>query len=386
LRSPKRVLLLIAAAGVFACGRDRVEESARPLVVSLAPAAGTRPARIIVTGVDEASLRALRSAPGSGSPWDSLFRVTVGPANAPAVAGRYVATDTALEFEPLFPLDPGRDYSVHFDPRRLATPRRDSMLVKIVALPARTDRAPSTTVTGIYPTNNEVPENQLRLYVTFSAAMSRQPGIDFVHLIDDHGQEVKNAFLPLEADFWNPDHTRYTLFLDPGRVKRGITPNEQMGRPLHSGRAYALVIDSTWRDANGLPLVKPFRYEFRAGPAFEQGIDLKTWRIAAPRAGTRDTLTVTFARSLDHGLLQRALGVERGGQSILGDVTIAPAEVQWKFVPRQAWTAGDYQLVVLSILEDVAGNRVGRAFEVDMFERVDSTAKAEKNLIPFKVR
>jgi len=385
LRFRSLVFVLVAAAGTFACGRDRVE-APRSLVISLAPPTASRSARIVVTGVDAASLRALRNAPRSGSPWDSLFRVTVGPATEPAVAGRYSASDTALEFEPLFAFDPGREYTVHFDPRRLATPRPDSMIVKAVSLPARADLSPSTTVTGIYPTNKEVPENQLRLYVTFSAPMSRQPGIDFVHLIDDNGKQVNNAFLPLEADFWSPDHTRYTLFLDPGRVKRGITPNEQMGRPLRSGRAYALVIDSAWRDANGLPLVKSFRYEFRAGPAIEKGIDLKTWRVSAPRAGTRDTLAVRFDRSLDHGLLQRALGVERGGQPVLGDVAIAPAEVQWKFVPRQAWTSGEYRLVVLSILEDVAGNRVGRPFEVDMFERVDLTANAEKNHIPFTIK
>lgn len=379
------IAVLIAAAGAFACGRDRVEDS-RPLAIALVAPAGSRPARVLVTGVDDASLRALRNAPGSGSPWDSLFRVTVGPVDAPAVAGRYVVSDSALEFEPMFPLDPGREYTVRFDPRRLATPHRDSMLVKVVSLPARTDVAPTTTVTSIYPTNNEVPANQLRLYVTFSAPMSRQPGIDYVHLVDEHGQEVKHAFLPLAADFWNPDHTRYTLFLDPGRVKRGIVPNEQMGRPLQSGRAYALVIDSAWRDANGLPLAKSFRYEFRAGPAVEHGIDLAAWRIAPPRAGTRDTLSVTFGRSLDHGLLQRALGVERGGQPLTGDVTIPTAEVQWKFVPKAAWSAGEHRLVVLSILEDVAGNRIGRAFEVDMFEKVDSTAKPERSYLPFTVR
>jgi len=385
LRFRNLVFLLIAAAGTFACGRDRVEAS-RSLAISIAPPSGTSPARVLVTGVDAASLRALRNAPRAGSPWDSLFRVTVGPATAPLVAGRYSASDTALEFEPLFPLDPGLEYTVHFDPRRLATPRTDSTIVKVVSLPARADRTPSTMVTGIYPTNSEMPENQLRLYVTFSAPMSRQSGIDFVHLIDDNGKPVNNAFLPLEADFWNPDHTRYTLFLDPGRVKRGITPNEQMGRPLQRGRAYALVIDSTWRDANGLPLAKPFRHEFRAGPAIEKGIDINAWRVFAPRAGTRDTLTVAFGQSLDHGLLQRALGVERRGQAVLGDVAISRAEVQWKFVPRQTWASGEYRLVVLSILEDVAGNRVGRPFEVDMFERVDSTAKAEKNYIPFIVK
>src|SRR5262249_39363820 len=155
----------------------------------------------------------------------------------------------------------------------------------------------------------------------------------------------------------NPAHTRYTLFLDPGRVKRGIRPNEQMGRPLRAGRAYALVIDSAWRDANGLPLAKSFRHEFRAGPALEQGIDLKSWRVAPPRAGTRDTLVVPFAQSLDHGLLQRAIGVERGAaQPVPGDISIGRAELQWLFVPREAWKAGEHRLVILPILEDVAGN------------------------------
>ena len=34
-------------------------------------------------------------------------------------------------------------------------------------------------------------------------------------------------------------------------------------------------------------------------------------------------------------------------------------------MPRQPWSAGEYALVVEKVLEDVSGNRVGRAFEVD---------------------
>ena len=35
---------------------------------------------------------------------------------------------------------------------------------------------------------------------------------------------------------------------------------------------------------------------------------------------------------------------------------------------------------------DVAGNRIGRAFEVDQFDRTDRSAEPEKTLIPFSVR
>jgi hypothetical protein len=41
---------------------------------------------------------------------------------------------------------------------------------------------------------------------------------------------------------------------------------------------------------------------------------------------------------------------------------------------------------VLAILEDVAGNSISRPFEVDMFERTDTTAAPERHTIPFVVR
>jgi hypothetical protein len=386
----RNLFAVLAAAGLLACGRERGGSGgSREIHIALMPAAGTRPVRVVVTGVDEQNLKALRDAPNTGSPWDALLRVTVAPngsPNAPAVAGRYVATDTSIEFEPMYPFDAGRQYAVSVDPRRFPSSQNDTTITTTIALP-KANLAASTTVSRIYPTNLEVPENELRMYIEFSAPMSREPGVSFVHLIDNTGREVTNAFLPLEADFWNPAHTRYTLFLDPGRVKRGIRPNEQMGRPLRAGRAYALIVDSAWRDANGLPLAKSFRYEFRAGPAVEQGIDIKSWRIAAPRAGTRDTLVVTFPLPLDHGLLQRAIGVERGSaQPVPGDISIGRGELQWMFVPREKWTAGDYRLVILPILEDVSGNRVGRAFEVDMFEHVDSSAAQDRHYLPFKIR
>lgn len=314
------------------------------------------------------------------------MKVSTGGADAPPIAGRYAVTGAVVEFRPLFEFDPGRSYTVRLDPSRLARPRSDTVITAILALPAAARTAP-TTVAGVLPTADVLPENALRLYIEFSAPMSRQAGVDFVHLVDDAGHEVRNAFLPLDADFWNHDHTRYTVFLDPGRVKRGILPNEQMGRALRAGHAYALVIDSTWRDANGQPLARSYRREFRAGPAILTAISVAQWKVRLPRANTRDPVVVTFPRSLDRGLLQRALGVEtKKGAAFPGDITVGPGETEWRFAPHDPWRAEDYTLVILSILEDVAGNRVGRAFEVDLFDRVDSTAVPERSTLRLTVR
>ena len=171
-------------------------------------------------------------------------------------------------------------------------------------------------VAAIYPPIAVVPENLLRMYVEFSAPMGSRKAGEFVRLLDrTSGTDtvVDEAFLPVEADFWSPDHKRYTLFLDPGRVKRGILPNRERGRPLRAGHAYALAISAEWPDEHGQPLKAAFRHEFTAGPAVASGIDASAWRITPPAPGTRDRLVVEFDRALDHAVAARALGVERDG-------------------------------------------------------------------------
>jgi hypothetical protein len=242
-------------------------------------------------------------------------------------------------------------------------------------------------VRAIYPASDTVPENLLRLYIEFSAPMSRTGGLDFISLRDAGNREVKGAFLPLDADFWNADRTRYTAFLDPGRVKRGILPNEQMGRAIRRSGTYSVVVDSSWPDANGVPLMAPFRHTFHVAAPDERVIDLGTWRVESPMEATTQALRVTFPKALDHGLLQRALGVETdSGVQVTGTVSVAPDAREWQFTPNRPWRRGSYHVLVLSILEDPAGNQIDRPFEVDVFERVDRTPAPERRTIPFSVR
>ena len=212
-------------------------------------------------------------------------------------------------------------------------------------------------------------------------------GLDFIHLMDESGQEVKDPFLPLDAEFFNDDRTRYTVFFDPGRQKRGIAPVDQMGRSLSEGKYYTLVIDSQWRDGKGLPLKEPFHRKFKVGPPDERPLDPKTWNIDVPAAGSSAPLVIAFPEPLDHGLLLRALGVIGPNKKPLeGEVTIGPQELTWSFAPAEPWTAGQHNILALSMLEDLAGNRVGRAFEVDNFDRTDETTEPERTLIPVVIK
>lgn len=346
---------------------------------------------IDVGGVPDAALARLAAVNWTDAEWQALMRVSIKAASPgptpPAIVGEYAVADGVLRFTPMFPFDEGREYDVRLDPSRLpgsTTAPGGSPIAATVTLPA-VARTPSTVVTHVYPSGTLVPANQLRMYLHFSAPMDWRSGYEYLTLVDDRGQEVEDAFLPLDADFWNHDRTRYTVFFDPGRVKRGILPNRQMGRALVAGRRYTLVVRREWRDGHGQPLKKEFRHAFTAAPAIERALSMADWKVAAPAAGTRDPLSVTFPAALDHGLLQRALSVARDGAPLDGSVAIEPGETCWRFTPRDAWRAGPHQLVALEFLEDLAGNRIGRAFEVDNFERTDATAQPERHLLAFDV-
>jgi hypothetical protein len=361
----------------------------------IVPPESATAAFVEVTGLAARDLERVERSGMTDEAWGALLRVTVKAGSGadgrerPAMLGAYSVQAGAIRFTPRFPFDAGREYEVVFDPSRLATGESgrtsDAPVVAVISRPKAATTA-SAQVERIYPSGEAWPENQLRLYVQFSAPMGRGSGLEHVHLLDEDGREVTDPFLPLDVEFWNGDRTRYTFFFDPGRVKKGITPRNEMGPSLVAGRRYTLVVDKEWLDGEGLPLRESFRREIRVGPPDEEPLDPDLWRLAPPPAGTRDPLVVVFDKPLDHGLLLRALGVARGQDLWLdGEAGIEASETRWTFTPANAWAPGMHHLVVLSILEDRAGNRIGRAFEVDRFEEIDTRPEPERTLLPFRI-
>jgi hypothetical protein len=367
------LFFFVACGGYVGCDHSN---ASGPLRIELNQA-GERPA-VDVAGLSRDQAAALARL-GSRDAWAEVFRVAVAP-DQPPMLGEYTLAGDRARFTPMFPLDPGRQYHVSF------TPVGAAPLTATVGMPA-THTTPTTVVAQVFPSGDVIPENQLRLYIHFSAPMGMKGGLDYVHLVDDQGKEVTDPFLPLDAEFWNDDRTRYTVFFDPGRQKRGIPVVEEMGRSLTEGKTYLLVVDKEWRDGNGLPLKETYKRSFKVGPPDERPLDHTVWQIQAPAAGTRTPLLVAFPEALDHGLLLRAVGVQGpDGGAIGGDITVGQGETAWSFTPRELWQAGTHNIVAFGMLEDLAGNRIGRAFEVDQFDQSDKSAEPEKTLIPVYVK
>jgi hypothetical protein len=384
-----RSFLLAGAAALVAVAPlacRRAAAAPEPLAVALVtPEGETRPA-LDLTGLTDDERAALRDdAPAAV--WESLLTVSVQAANPdappPPVAGRYSVTDRGVRFTPAFPFQPGRRYDVRVDLGRF---RRDEphTLATTVALPGGATPAAAARVVGVSPAGETVPENLLRIYVWFSAPMSREAGMPHVTLTDERTGVVADAFLPVDGGFWNHDFTRYTLFFDPGRVKAGILPNEKMGRPLIAGHRYRLAIATTWRDAQGAPLVEPFEHRFTAARAVTAPLNLETWQITAPPAGTREPVVLKAPAALDHAIALRAVGItSANGEAVDGDISLDVTDTRWELVPREPWRAGSYSVVALETLEDPAGNRIGRAFETPIDDR--TPAKPPRLTRPFKI-
>ena len=382
------------ALTALACGLAPPSEPAEgvPRLQLLAPEDDPSRAFVEVNGLSVPLVEALRAASFSDDEWSKVLEVsvyleeTLGESTS-AVLGRYEVVGDSLRFAPLFGLDAGRRYRVRFDPGAVAGLGEGAIepVESILSLP-KPDVVPTTIVEAFYPSSELLPENQLKLYVHFSAPMRMGDGLPFIKLLDASGEEVVDPFLPLGGEFWDRERRRYTVFFDPGRVKRGILPNEQLGRSVREGQEYALVIDGSWSDAEGNPLREPYRKTFRVGPPDETPLDTATWTLAAPSLSTQEALVVDFPEPLDHGLMARALGVETGdGRPIEGEIEIQKDETRWAFTPDEPWEEGNYHLVAMSILEDLAGNRIGGLFEVDVFNRVEQPDEREVYRVPFAV-
>lgn len=325
------------------------------------------------------------SAQRTDEEWQKLFAVYTVNGDQPApvpLLGDYTVVNQKLIFAPRYPLRRGVTYRAILRGAGNSAVGRDSRDFKIPAEPA----GPAPQLTAIFPTRDVVPENLLKLYLHFSAPMSRGEVYQRVRLIDQKGNVVEHPFLELSEELWSPDGKRLTVYFDPGRIKRGLKPRELFGPALLEGGSYTLEFDGGWPDADGRPLKSSVKKQFRVVAPDDQQPDVKQWKLSAPRAHSRMPLTITFNEPLDSAMLERVVSIQdANGKPVQGTITIAKQETLWTFEPAMEWTPGKFAVVVATTLEDLAGNSLGRPFEVDIFRPAPNRLDDPTVAIPFEV-
>ena len=377
--------VIVSAAG---CATDQKPDSPVPTVSFQTDSARPHFGAAIAAPIDSRAL-GLDSAA-----WSKVFVVHAGDSAGLPMIGRYIVSNDTLHFEPAYPPLRGTTYTARFDGAALnaalhlsvVAPSYGSNAIWMREFPSG---KPTTTVSAVYPTIDSVPMNLLRMYIQFTAPMTVGDGAEsHIRLLDEKGNVVDKAFLVAAGgqELWDPDHTRMTIFFDPGRIKRDLKPHEALGLPLRTGHRYKLVIDSTLHDAGGLALAHGYVKQFQVGPIDRAMPTTNLWRVLPPAAGSRDPLTVDLPEPLDHALLSRMLQViDAKNAPVGGMATPVNHDRRWIFVPAEVWPAGNYFIEVDAELEDLAGNNLHRPFDV---MPGDSSARGGQWLkvrIPFTV-
>lgn len=289
----------------------------------------------------------------AGDPSD-ILQVFVGSAagccdTRTPVAGRYVHAGSVLSFTPAFGFSAGLDYVARM---------RQADSDALVAFRLSTDLAQAqAAVTKVFPSGQTLPENILRFYIHFTVPMRPGVAFDYITLRDASWRADDAAFMRFKQELWNADRTRLTVLMDPGRIKRNVATNVELGPALRKGRTYTLSVEGGWPSADGTSVLSGFSKRFEVGEPLRDLPDVRHWLVAPPCQGGRDRLTVSFDRPFDRHLLDKDIHVTAGDrQRIDGSVEISDGERIWSFTPTQTWSHRNIQIVVHPDLEDVAAN------------------------------
>lgn len=334
--------------------------------------------------VDRASIEAFVAA---GGKLGDLLQLSILDPTAktalPKLAASVVKSPTGLELRPAFPLRSGQAFQATLRLESLGGIRPMSV---VVATPSVKLPAP-VSVTAVYPPGDKLPENQLKFYVYFSGSMGRGDAYKHVRLLDAEGNTIVEPFLEIGEEFWDQSQQRLTLLIDPGRIKQGVAPREIIGPVFEMGKKYKLVIDSTWPDAHGRHLTKGFEKSFEIVAPIRSAIDHTKWKVKLPRAGSNEHLVVEFDRPMDHALLERTISLhDATGKRLEACTFTANNDQAWTHIGGPPWPAGKYQLRIDTVLEDLAGNRIGKAFEIDELRPLDRVIDQSDVTIDFEIK
>jgi hypothetical protein len=361
----------------------------RPLLTVTSDPHQPRLGGVSVYNLDSQLMASLGRYMQAGCPAQSIFQVAVIEPGVPiadrlpSVSGRYQILRDGVLFVPYLPFERGLRYRASFDPLPLGRSELSGVVTLDFSLPAAHSPVLSE-VKRVFPSCDHLPENLLRFYVCFSRPMQRGHVQQEISLIGPDGELAPDVLYRAPVELWDRRMKCLTILLDPGRIKRGVGPNRELGPPLKVGQEYTLAIGPGMLDLSGRQLRGHFSKRFRVTEAVRTHIAVEQWRIALPATKSRRPLVLTFPRPLDWALLSWSIGiVSTDGQPIEGRVAIDQHERRWSFTPTSPWASGDYHVHIASSLEDVCGNSVTAAFDRALRPGSDLASEVENLPVSF---
>ncbi|MES2794888.1 MAG: hypothetical protein V4683_02925 [Bacteroidota bacterium] len=287
---------------------------------------------------------------------DQALKIVLQSGSNQSILGDFISDNTSIIFEPLIPLTSGLNYNI----------LEDDKLIGKITVPFD-DQEPAPELISVFPQKDTLPENTLKFYLQFSKPMRTGQSLQYISLLGKKNDTLHNVFLNLQPELWDTTNTVLTLWLDPGRIKRDLVLNKQMGNPLKINEKYQLVVSEKWKDSRGLKLSKGYSKMFFVEKRDDEVPDISQWQLHLPMVGTFKPLTIDTRQALDHYLLQESIAiVDKSGKPVKGKIIVSAHDQQWSFTPSEVWKSQNYKLQVNARLEDLSGNNLNRVFDRDI--------------------
>lgn len=293
--------------------------------------------------------------------------------------------EDGIRFVSYFPFERGVSYLASFDSRPLGHPHLTDVVTLEFSLSVEQAALPAE-VTHIFPSGDCLPENLLRFYARFSNPMQRGRAAAEISLLGPDGEPATDALYRAPVELWDRTMRCLTILLDPGRLKRGVGPNRELGPPLITGQVYTLAVGAGMTDLFGSRLRETVYKRFLVTNAVRQPVEIEQWQVLPPEPNSRRPLVLMFPRSLDWALLAETITIASAhGRPINGGITIDQCERRWSFTPASPWRTGDYHVCVSSGLEDVCGNNLIAPFDRSLRSCGELQPEEAARSIPFQL-
>ncbi len=281
--------------------------------------------------------------------------------SATILLGKVVKEKTSIRFIPLVPFGWNQEYTVAYN---------NIMDHFVINFP---DSYEYLKIEAVYPSGRWVPTNILKWYIKFSRPINETNLYDHIQFTRSPGDTITKAILPLENALVNDHGTLLTLWIEPGRQKRDLIPNKQLGPVFENGKFYGLAILKDLKDNNGVPMQQDFTHIFQTVPPDRKKLDLNSWEVLPPE-NDRDDLVILFHESMDYGSTMNGLTIINAEKKeITGDWQLIDNESISLFTPKNPWSKGNYKVLLDATIEDLAGNNLNKLFDSKVNDTIPSS-------------
>ncbi len=289
------------------------------------------------------------------------------------ILGKTLKTDNGILFIPVVPFGWSQKYTLVYN-----------HIIEYFKLTIP-DSYESLSVTEIYPSAPILPSNLLKLYIRFSRPINTTFVYDHIRFINVVGDTLPRTILPLENPLISDDRTLLTLWIEPGRQKRGLGPNKQLG-PVFNKETYRLIVTKDIKDNNGVSMQEDFIHSFSIGNTDRIKPTIDDWKIDIPEINSISKLLIECSESIDYGSIQDNIHIiDNSMQEIKGTWQLLEEETILSFQPREPWKKGNYQILCNPEIEDLAGNNLSRLFDKEIKNSSNEESINQKYSLRFTI-